>query len=76
MPSLTGVDVLTYHTSRWLKGQTGLKMLTRLARVNGHLKVYQLWESKSVPPDVVERCYAGTVDTISPPSLEYVLLKP
>ena len=44
--------------------------------VNGHLKVYQFWESKSVPPDGVERFYAGMVDTISPPSLEYVLLKP
>ena len=44
--------------------------------VNRHLKVYQFWESKSVPPDGVERAYAGKVDTISPPSLEYVLLKP
>jgi len=44
--------------------------------VNGHPKVYQFWESKSVPPDGVEHFYAGKVDTISPPSLEYDLLKP
>jgi hypothetical protein len=44
--------------------------------VNRHLKVYQFWESKSVPPDGVERAYAGKVDTISPPSLGYDLLKP
>jgi len=33
------------------------------AIVNRHLKVYQFWESKSVPPDGVERAYAGKVDT-------------
>ena len=37
---------------------------------------HQFWESKSVPPHGVERAYAGKVDTISPPSLGYDLLKP
>ena len=31
-PSLTGLDVLIYAPSRWLKGQTAAKMLTRRAR--------------------------------------------
>jgi hypothetical protein len=50
--------------------------IVNLEAVNRHLKVYQFWESKSVPPDGVERAYAGKVDTISPPSLGYDLLKP
>jgi hypothetical protein len=31
-PSLTGLEVLSYTPSRWLKGQTAAKMLTRRAR--------------------------------------------
>jgi hypothetical protein len=34
---VTGVDVLTYHPSRWLKRQTGPKMLTRPARPKSKL---------------------------------------
>ena len=34
---VTGVDVLTYHPSRWLKRQTGPEMLTRPARPKSKL---------------------------------------